>query len=62
MKSKNTIEVLKVEPNEHKKSETVPIRVSKEIYELLREKAFYERTTIREIADEIIYEYLNSSR
>ena len=39
-------------------SNTTPIRISN-LYELLREKAFYERTTIRKVADGILDEALN---
>jgi len=40
-------------------SNTTPIRISSNLYELLREKAFYERTTIRKVADGILDEALN---
>lgn len=39
-------------------SDTTAIRVSTEVYESLRRKAFFERTTIRKIADDILEEYL----
>lgn len=38
---------------------TTAIRISTDLYELLREKAFYNRTTIRQIADDILGEALN---
>lgn len=37
-----------------KRSDTTAIRISSELYELLREKAFYERSTIRQVADDIL--------
>jgi len=40
-------------------SNTTPIRISSDLYELLREKAFYDRTTIRKVADGILDEALN---
>jgi len=40
-------------------SDTTPIRISSDLYELLREKAFYDRTTIRKVADVILDEALN---
>lgn len=40
-------------------SGTTAIRISTDLYELLREKAFYNRTTIRQIADDILGEALN---
>ncbi len=38
---------------------TTAIRVSSDVYELLRSRAFHERTTIREIADEILTKELD---
>ncbi len=38
---------------------TTAIRISSDLYELLREKAVYNRTTIRQIADDILEEALN---
>lgn len=40
-------------------SKTTAIRISTDLYELLREKAFYDRTTIRQVADDILDESLN---
>lgn len=44
--------------NENEKNKeganTKAIRISSELYELLREKAFYERSTIRQVADDIL--------
>lgn len=42
-----------------KYSGTTPIRISSDLYELLREKAFYDRTTIRKVADAILDDALN---
>lgn len=51
--------------NEQKKEDnkshsgTTAIRISTDNYELLRQIAFYNRTTIREIADDILRKALN---
>ena len=42
------------EDDNKKRSETTAIRISSELYELLREKAFYDRSTIRQVADDIL--------
>lgn len=39
-------------------SDTTAIRISTEIYESLRKKAFFDRTTIRQVADDILEEHL----
>lgn len=42
--------------------ETTVIRISNKNYESLRKKAFYNRTTIRKIADEILEEELSEGK
>lgn len=49
----------KKETKDTNQSGTTAIRISSNLYELLREKAFYERTTIRKVADDILDEALN---
>ncbi|MEY8291701.1 hypothetical protein AAK882_03490 [Carnobacteriaceae bacterium 52-44] len=46
--------VLNEDGKNKKRSDTTAIRISSELYELLREKAFYERSTIRQVADDIL--------
>ena len=43
----------KKETKDTNQSGTTAIRISSNLYELLREKAFYERTTIRKVSDDI---------
>lgn len=50
---------MKEKAEEMKKSNTngaltIPIRISAENYELLREKSFYERVPMRRLADELL--------
>lgn len=42
--------------------ETTVIRISNKNYESLRKKDFYNRTTIRKIADEILEEELSEGK
>lgn len=47
------------ETRNNSQSETTAIRISSDLYELLREKAFFDRTTIRQVADDILDEAFN---
>ena len=52
--------ILDKEKRNNSQSETTAIRISSDLYELLREKAFFDRTTIRQVADDILDQALNN--
>lgn len=41
------------------KSNTTAVRISTEYYEILRQKAFNEKTSVRQLVDEILAEKLD---
>ena len=58
VKNKSKQNKISIDMNKKTHTDTTAIRISTDIYESLRKKAFFDRTTIRQVADDILKQHL----